>query len=89
MDMEFPAKDNEDHKVVFQHMNLVLLMLLLNHFYRKQLMQPIKHHLNIEFLDSKPENSVNDHQIINKQNFRPQIHLDYVNQYLIQQYKLC
>ena len=56
MDMEFLAIDNEDHKVVFQHMNLVLLMLLLNHFYLKQLMEPIKYHLNIDFLDNKPKN---------------------------------
>ncbi len=39
MGMVLFAKDNEDHKVVFQHMNLVLLMLLLNHFYLRQLLE--------------------------------------------------
>jgi hypothetical protein len=54
MDMEFHAKDNEDHKVVVQHMNCLLLMLLLNHLYLKQLMEPINYHLNIDCLYNKP-----------------------------------
>ncbi len=55
MDMGFLAKDNEDHTVVVQHMNCLLLLLLSNHFYLKLLMEPIKYHSNNYFLDNKPE----------------------------------
>ena len=56
MDMVFLAKDNEHHKVVVQHMNSILFMLLLTHFYSKLLLEPIYHPLNNSFLDNKPEN---------------------------------
>ncbi len=68
--MEFLAKDNEDHKVVFQYMNCLPLMLLLNHFYLIHLMEAmhyvenyifsedigmiLNNHLNICFLHNKP-----------------------------------
>jgi hypothetical protein len=88
MDMEFLSKDNENHKVVFQHMNRLPLLLLSSQFYLTQLMRPIKNHSNKDFLDSKPENEILNLLNARKQkNDRPQIHLNYVNQYLIQQYK--
>ena len=54
--MEFLAKDNEDHKVVVQHMTLVLLLLLSIHFYMIQWMESINYHSHSYFPDNKPEN---------------------------------
>ncbi len=53
--MKFLIKDNEDHKVVVQHMNCLLLLLLSNHFYLKQSLEPIKYHLYIGYLHNRPE----------------------------------
>jgi hypothetical protein len=55
MDMGLFAKDNEDHKVVFQHMKLVLLMLLSLHFYLKQVMESMENLANIDLQYNKPE----------------------------------
>jgi hypothetical protein len=53
--MEFPAIDNEDHKVVLQHMHCLLLLLLSNHFYLIQLMEATEYHSSNYFQDNKPE----------------------------------
>ena len=37
------AKDNEVHIVVVQHMNIIRLMLLSNHYYLKHLLEPVDH----------------------------------------------
>jgi hypothetical protein len=60
LDMKLFAVGNADDKVVFQNMHLVFLMLLLNHFYQKQLMESIKYHSNIGFRGNIPkvENTV-------------------------------
>jgi hypothetical protein len=64
MDMVFLAKDNEYHKVDVQYMNYLLLLLLSNHFYLKQLMEPIYNHLNIDLLDNKPKTKYETIQIL-------------------------
>jgi hypothetical protein len=56
MDMEFLATNNEDRTMVFQHMHLVLLPLLLNHFYLQQLLKSMDYHLDIDFDHSRPNN---------------------------------
>jgi hypothetical protein len=89
MDMEFLARDNEDHTIAVQHMYCLLLLLLSNHSYLLQVMEPIMYHLSNYFLDSKPgKKKLNYLDVIGNRKCRPQIHLDYVSQYLIQQYKL-
>jgi hypothetical protein len=86
--MVYHAINNEHHRVVFQHMYLVLLKLLLNHFYLKQSMESIHYHLNIDFLDNIPITINNFYQLNFVRKYKPQIHLDYVIQYLLQQYRL-
>jgi hypothetical protein len=54
--MEFLAKDNEDRKVLGKRMNRLLLILLLNRLYSKQVLEPITYRPHIDFLDNKPEN---------------------------------
>jgi hypothetical protein len=82
------AINNEHHRVVFQHMYLELLMLLLNHFYLKQLMESINYHLNIDFLDNIPITTNKFYQLDFMRKYKPRIHSDYVIQYLLQQYRL-
>jgi hypothetical protein len=55
MDMEFLAIDNEDHRVVCQHMHLVLLPLLLNHFYLQQLLKSMDYNRDIELDHNIPK----------------------------------
>ncbi len=53
--MVIPAKDNEDHTIVGQHMICLLLLLLSIHFYLKQLMEPTEYHSHKEFRGNKPK----------------------------------
>ncbi len=50
-------------------------------------MESIYNHSYNYFRDNKPENNYLNTKKKKKEKFKPQIHLDYVIQYLIQQYK--
>jgi hypothetical protein len=52
--MEFHAINNEDHRFVVIHMQLELLMLLLNYFLMRLVLLPIDYHLRIVQLDNIP-----------------------------------